>query len=122
MMPWWWPFGSVPEVQAAELDREMRSRRPPQLLDVRSVPEHAAGHIGGVKLVPLPELRQRLAGLGLDKSRAVVAICQSGNRSRPAVRLLRAEGYEARQLAGGMNAWRRAGLAEARKKGAARRP
>ncbi len=117
MMPWWWPFGSVPEVQPKELDREMRSARPPQLLDVRSVAEHAAGHIGGVKLAPLPELRQRLSGLGLEKSRPVVAICQSGHRSTPAVRLLRASGYEARQLAGGMNAWRRAGLPEARKKG-----
>ena len=121
MMPWWWPFGAVPEVQPAELDREMRSRRPPQLLDVRSVAEHAAGHLGGVKLAPLPELRQRLGDLGLDRSRPVVAICQSGRRSGPAVRLLRASGYDARQLAGGMNAWRRAGLPEARKKGAERR-
>ncbi len=121
MMPWWWPFGSVPEVEAAELDREMRSRRPPQLLDVRSAAEHAGGHIGGVKLAPLPELRGRLDNLGLDRSRPVVAICQSGHRSTPAVRLLRASGYEARQLAGGMNAWRRAGLPEARKPGAERR-
>ena len=121
MMPWWWPFGNVPEIEPAELDREMRSRRPPQLLDVRSAPEHAAGHIGGVKLVPLPQLRQRLDALGLEKARPVVAVCQTGHRSRPAVRLLRAAGYDARQLAGGMNAWRRSALPEARPKGKSKR-
>ncbi len=109
MLPWWWPFGTVPEMTPAELTRAMKSRKPPQLLDVRSAAEHAQGHIGGVKLVPLPELRQRLPGLGLDASRPVVAICRSGHRSRPAVRLLRSAGYDARQLTGGMIAWARAG-------------
>jgi len=117
MMPWWWPFGSVPEISAAQLDRELRSRRSPQLVDVRSAGEHAAGHIGGVKLAPLPELRQRLDGLGLDPARPVVAVCQTGHRSVPAVRLLQRAGYDARQLAGGMNAWRRAKLPEAGRKG-----
>ncbi len=114
MLPWWWPFGDVPEVAPVELDRELRSRRPPQLVDVRSAGEHAGGHIGGVKLVPLQELRGRLPALGLDRNRPVVAVCQTGHRSKPAVRLLRREGYDARQLAGGMNAWRRAKLPEAR--------
>jgi rhodanese-related sulfurtransferase len=107
MMPWWWPWGQVPEVRPDALDRELRSRKPPQLVDVRSPMEHAGGHIGGVTLVPLPELRQRLNGLGLDRHRPVVAVCKTGHRSKPAVRLLRAAGYDARQLAGGMDAWRR---------------
>lgn len=114
MLPWWWPFGQVPEIAPRELDRAMRSRRPPQLLDVRSPAEHAGGHIGGVRLAPLQELRRRLPELGLDKGRPVIAICQSGHRSIPAVRLLRREGYDARHLAGGMNAWRRAQLPERR--------
>ena len=116
MLPWWWPFGHVPEVSPKQLDRDMRSRRPPQLVDVRSAAEHAGGHIGGVKLAPLQELRQRLDGLGLDPGRPVVAVCQTGYRSVPAVRLLRREGYDARHLAGGMNAWRRAKLPEAKRK------
>jgi rhodanese-related sulfurtransferase len=40
----------------------------------------------------------------------VVAICLSAHRSPPGVRLLRQAGIDARQLAGGMLAWRRAGL------------
>ncbi len=116
MMPWWWPFGRVPEIAPKDLDRALRSVRPPQLVDVRSAAEHAGGHIGGVRLAPLPELRQRLSALGLDRNRPVVAVCQTGHRSKPAVRLLQREGYDARQLAGGMNAWRRARLPEARPK------
>ncbi len=109
MMPWWWPFGQVPEVTPEQLARQLRSARPPQLLDVRSGFEHAQGHIPGVKLVPLPELPGRLPDLGLDPRRPVVAICKTGHRSRPAVRLLRRAGFEAKQLAGGMDAWRRQG-------------
>jgi rhodanese-related sulfurtransferase len=40
----------------------------------------------------------------------VVAICLSAHRSPPAVRLLSRAGYDARQLEGGMLAWRAAGL------------
>lgn len=116
MVPWWWPFGSVPEIEPRELSRRLRSRRPPQLLDVRSPMEHAGGHIVGVKLAPLPELRQRLDSLGLDPGRPVVAVCKTGHRSRPAVRLLRAAGFDAVHLAGGMDAWRRQSLPERQKR------
>ncbi len=92
-------------------------RRPPQLVDVRTPPEHARGHIGGVMLVPLGELRRRLPELHLDATRPVIAICQSGNRSRPAVRLLRRAGYDARQLAGGMLAWERVRRGQKKGKG-----
>lgn len=117
MMPWWWPFGQVPEVTPEELSRRLRSSKPPQLVDVRSGPEHGQGHIPGVKLVPLPELPQRVGTIGLDPHRPVVAICKSGHRSRPAVRLLRRAGYDAVQLAGGMDAWRRQGGKETRPRG-----
>lgn len=109
MMPWWWPFGQVPEIAPAELSSRLRSAKPPQLLDVRSAVEHAQGHIPGVKLVPLPELAARLSDLGLDPRRPVVAVCKSGNRSRLAVRLLTRAGFQAKQLAGGMDAWQRHG-------------
>jgi rhodanese-related sulfurtransferase len=42
----------------------------------------------------------------------VVAICLTAHRSIPAVRLLRENGFEARQLQGGMLAWRAAQLPE----------
>jgi rhodanese-related sulfurtransferase len=111
--PWWVPFGPVPEVLAAELSRTLGRPDPPQLLDVRTALEFAAGHIAGARHLPVTAL-DRLETVGLDPRRPVVAICLTAHRSVPAVRLLRSRGFAAEQLAGGMRAWRAAGLPEER--------
>jgi rhodanese-related sulfurtransferase len=116
-LPWWLPFGRVPERSPAELVAALSGPRPPQLLDVRTAAEHAAGHIAGAVSAPITGLAGRLDALGLDRSRPVVAICLSAHRSIPAVRLLRAAGHDAAQLAGGMLAWRAAGLPEVKGRG-----
>ncbi len=113
-VPWWLPFGSVPEVSARELKSALDAGAPLQLLDVRSGPEFAGGHLPGAVSVPVTALQARLEVLELDWAVRVVAICLSAHRSPPAVRLLRREGYEALQLAGGMLAWRLARLPETR--------
>jgi rhodanese-related sulfurtransferase len=109
---WWLPFGTVPELPAARLARQLAELSPPQLLDVRTVAEFSRGHVRGALNVPIQELQARLPSLGLDPARPVVAICLTAHRSIPAVRLLRARGFEAAQLAGGMLAWRVAGFGE----------
>jgi rhodanese-related sulfurtransferase len=109
-LPWWLPFGSVPEVSAQSLAEELRGGSPPVLLDVRTPAEFARGHVNGARNVPVTSLRDELPGLGLAPGAAIVAICLSAHRSPPAVRLLRATGLEARQLRGGMIAWSSAGL------------
>lgn len=108
-LPWWWPFSRVPEVTPRSLALEL-SAVPPQLLDVRTPLEFEQGHIAGAVNVPIYELRDRLPGLDLDPARPVVAICLTGHRSVPAVRLLAEHGFQVRQLAGGMRAWWRARL------------
>jgi len=111
-LPWWLPFGAVPELTALELHEVLHGGSPPQLVDVRSELEFAAGHIAGAVSAPITSLAERLPRLGLDARRPVVAICLTAHRSIPAVRLLRREGLEARQLSGGMLAWRAARLPE----------
>jgi rhodanese-related sulfurtransferase len=111
-LPWWLPFGRVPEVDAAALAARLDRGEAVQLVDVRSPPEFRGGHIAGAINAPITGLQGRLDGLGLDPARPVVAICLSAHRSIPAVRLLRAQGLDAAQLAGGMLAWRRARLPE----------
>jgi rhodanese-related sulfurtransferase len=111
-LPWWLPFGAVPEIAPAALSGALAAARPPQLLDVRTPQEYAAGHVDGAVSAPITSLAERLTQLGLDPARPVVAICLTAHRSIPAVRLLRAQGFEASQLAGGMLAWRAAGLPE----------
>ncbi len=103
---WWVPFGRVPEIKAAELHARLNGPSPPQLLDVRTTLEWRKSRIAGAVHVPITKLRRRLDGLGLDPKRPIVAICLTGHRSVPAVRLLHSQGFaEAVHLAGGMTAW-----------------
>ena len=93
---------SPPEVIAAMLLDDPK----PVLLDVRTPPEFAQGHIDGSINIPLMELPARLAELPEDKGRAIVTICAMAKRSIPATQMLLLQGYtDTRQLAGGMRAW-----------------
>jgi rhodanese-related sulfurtransferase len=113
-LPWWLPFGSVPELAPAELLQRLGRTPAPQLLDVRTLAEFTGGHIGGAVNLPVTAMAAGLAALQLDTARPVVAICLTAHRSIPAVRLLRQRGFDAVQLAGGMLAWRAQRLPEDR--------
>lgn len=103
---WWLPVGHVPEINAAELNARLSRDNPPVVVDVRSGVEWRRSHIPGAVSVPVNELKDRLASLQLDAQQPIIAICLSAHRSIPAVRLLRAAGFEnAVQLKGGMFAW-----------------
>jgi rhodanese-related sulfurtransferase/DNA-binding HxlR family transcriptional regulator len=80
------------------------------LFDVRPVPEYRAGHLPGAISMPLPELRERLPELSLD--REVVAYCRGPYclLAAEAVSLLRTRGLRAVRLADGLPEWRAAGL------------
>jgi rhodanese-related sulfurtransferase len=69
------------------------------LLDVRSRREHERWNIRGSSLIPLKELRSRMAELPVD--RPVFVYCRSGFRSYLAYRALRQNGYTASTLSGG---------------------
>ncbi|MFO7954721.1 rhodanese-like domain-containing protein [Thioalkalivibrio sp.] len=106
----WWPFGRVPEIRPEDLARALEKAEV-QVLDVRTGVEHSRSRIPGARHLPITRLSEAaLSDLELDRDRPVVAICLSAHRSIPAVRKLRAHGYEALQLRGGMLAWWRAGL------------
>jgi NADPH-dependent 2,4-dienoyl-CoA reductase/sulfur reductase-like enzyme/peroxiredoxin family protein/rhodanese-related sulfurtransferase/TusA-related sulfurtransferase len=74
-----------------------------QLLDVRAPAEHEAGNIPGSLLIPVDELRGRLAEL--DKSKEILVYCQVGLRGYLATRTLLQLGYTARNLSGGYKTW-----------------
>ena len=78
------------------------------LLDVRQPDEYRAGHIAGATLIPLGELARRMAELPGD--REIICVCRSGNRSRTAAGQLKAAGYDAVNLQGGMINWSLHGL------------
>jgi rhodanese-related sulfurtransferase len=105
--PWWSPFGHVPEIAARELHDRLVRGTSIQLLDVRTRREFAHGHIAGAVNVPIQSFRAELPRLDLDGSKPVVTICKTAHRSPAATRVLRAQGFEAVQLAKGMDEWRR---------------
>jgi rhodanese-related sulfurtransferase len=107
MVAWWSPFGNVPEISARELYERLTHSAKIQIVDVRTRPEFSRGHIAGAVNVPIQLLRREFPHLGLDSSRPVVTICKTAHRSVPATRVLRAHGFDAVQLAKGMDEWRR---------------
>ncbi len=106
-VPWWFPFGRVDEISPRELHGKLLNDGADlQLLDVRSSVEFAESHIANAQSAPITALRQRLANLGLDLNRPIIAMCLSGHRSVPAYRLLKRAGYaQVYSLSGGMLAW-----------------
>jgi rhodanese-related sulfurtransferase len=74
-----------------------------QLLDVRQTYEWDQGHIEGAEHVPLENLPAKAGEL--DRDREVVLQCRSGSRSAFATAALREAGFEAFNLAGGLQAW-----------------
>ena len=81
------------------------------LIDVRDANETSLGHAQAAHLIPRAMLIDELARLAVDKSAAILLICQSGMRSLAAAQELSAAGYVAVQsIAGGSMAWQAAGL------------
>jgi rhodanese-related sulfurtransferase len=77
-------------------------------LDVREVEEWDAGHVEGSRWIPLGRLGGQLEGLPRD--RVIVVVCRTGSRSGYVADALAGMGIDARNLAGGLHAWTRAGL------------
>lgn len=97
----------TPEVDVAETARVWEAESA-QLVDVREPREWADGHIPGAVHIPLGDLTRRAGEL--DKSRPVVAICRSGQRSLAATDALLDLGFsDVASMNGGMIAWAEAG-------------
>jgi rhodanese-related sulfurtransferase/rubrerythrin len=74
------------------------------LLDVRQAWEYEQGHIPGGKLIPLPELLDRLNELNPENP--TLLYCATGRRSAVAAQLISEKGFkELFNLQGGMKAW-----------------
>ena len=81
------------------------------IVDVRETNEWDAGHITGARHISLPQLDKRLSEIDKFKERPVIVCCASGNRSSSACGTLRRAGFQkVFNLAGGLGAWREAGL------------
>lgn len=76
------------------------------LLDVRTPAEFASGHVDGAVNVPVQELDEKWASLGVPADREVVVYCQRGRRSAKAKALLAGKGVTKVIDVGAMSNWR----------------
>ena len=84
------------------------------LIDVRESDEHAREHIKGATLLPLSRFAPQHAAALARPGQKVVIHCKSGRRSADACRLsasLAASGLQVLSMTGGIEAWKKDGLA-----------
>ncbi len=112
------PPTAVPTLSPASLKRALDAGEPVRLLDVRDRDEVEAWHIDGptVTRTHIPyakfmqaKVRDTVADLGqqVDGSGPITVVCGRGEASAFVAGLLEAAGIDARNLAGGMDAWAR---------------
>jgi rhodanese-related sulfurtransferase len=83
----------------------------PFMLDVRRQDEFDLGRIEGAVLIPVTELSGRLGELPENLDTPMIVYCAAGTRGNWALSLLKLAGYtNVRNMSGGFNAWKAAGL------------
>ena len=73
------------------------------MLDVREPGEWQVGHVAQAWLLPMGQVARHRGDLPRD--RRIVVACRSGGRSAAVAEALRAWGFDAVNLSGGMCAW-----------------
>ncbi len=92
------------EMTVEELHDWRKTERPHLLIDVREPAEHEQSRIEGARLIPMRHLQAHVKDLPRDVP--VVVHCQSGGRSAIATAMLKVQGIDARNLSGGIKAWK----------------
>lgn len=102
--------GAIPTVDVIEADRRLRDDPDrPVLLDVRERDEFATVRAPDVLHIPMSTFQARVGDVPED--RPVLVICHTGGRSAAVTGfLLRAGRADVANVAGGMDAWAKAGL------------
>lgn len=76
------------------------------VVDIRDADDYRKGHIAGSLNIPFNELVERSDELK-QKQRPLILVCDTGTRTGPAGRQLRARGVEDLwRISGGLSAWR----------------
>lgn len=98
-----------PDIKVDDFEKAITTKKV-QLLDVRTAGEYESGHLEHAFLADWTNREQFKSRVSaLDKSTPVYVYCLSGGRSADAVEWLRAKGYTAYNMEGGIAAWKQAG-------------
>ncbi|MCX7175599.1 MAG: rhodanese-like domain-containing protein [Proteobacteria bacterium] len=89
----------------------MLNREDALVIDVREASEWSTGHIPNSRHIAISQLEKQIHEIEKFKTRHLIVNCQTGNRSSSACNALKKHGFEkVYNLAGGIAAWREAGL------------
>lgn len=101
--------GSPIEVDPERVSDWMAEDPPAQVIDVREPYEREAGHMEGTRHIELVKLTSEAPTI--DRDRPVIFYCRVGARSLMAAQALRAAGYDAYSMTGGLVRWASEGRA-----------
>jgi len=90
------------EVSVVEASR-LHGRAEVVVVDVRESTEHQLVQVEGCLLLPLSELPQKLDILPQDKP--LLILCHHGGRSAMATVFLQKNGFDVKNIKGGIDAW-----------------
>jgi phage shock protein E len=79
-------------------------------VDVRTRAEYDAGHVKGARHIPHTEMARRFKELKRHRHERILLYCRSGRRSGIATRVLREQGFNKAENAGGIGGLKRAGF------------
>lgn len=104
------PGSPIPTIDVTEADRRLREDPAgPLLVDVREPGEFAEVRVAGAVLFPTSTFASRIDELPVD--RPLLVVCHVGGRSAAVTNFLVQRGRtDVVNVAGGMDAWQRAGL------------
>lgn len=92
-------------ISAVEVRNLLNADASAKLVDVRTEWEYRGQHIAGSILIPVTAIAQKALILLPDKQTTIIVHCQSGHRSRHAVRQLLTMGYTHVYDLGGITSW-----------------
>jgi rhodanese-related sulfurtransferase len=101
------PDGEDIELAPERVAALLQADPAPQLIDVREPHERHAGHIADSRHIELGSLSSQ-AGT-IERERPVIFYCRVGSRSLMAAQALRASGYQAYSMGGGLVRWAQEG-------------
>lgn len=96
------------EIKMDEFVQKLKNDTSLVVLDVRT-PQELRGPLGkidGVINIPVQQLNQRIDELEPYKNKEIAVICRTGNRSSKGTKILNENGYNAKNVLGGMTAYR----------------
>jgi rhodanese-related sulfurtransferase len=100
-------IASVPateEIDAKDIMQNLSEyRRDYLILDVREPSEYAQGHIPGAVNIPSGYIPSRIKEL--DPQKPIITVCRSGVTAASVAKTLNLDGFTAKSMKGGMQAW-----------------